>query len=272
MKCVITSLLLLLLGFSCSDENNTNKDNTNSSSDFSSYIDSKNLRIFAKSGVSESFLNNVGTSYELMFSDGENIDPMMRSHYLTTTKDKYAYQRVGVFSENDPNFDPGTPPKPYDHNVTDYIWELEDEPEEQLGEVVEHLLHTVTTVILYLAYPDEWDYNNSSSALYLAMQEAVEKGIYDISDYSDLKNDKDAYNKILTQEYAYWLILAEWNYFITARKKMDGISGNEEFIIGTPNEISSKLPLGHKLYKNYVEKIISIPDSQTMLNLFPSSK
>ena len=250
MKYVITSLLLLLLGFSCSDENNTNKDNTNSSSDFSSYIDSKNLRIFAKSGVSESFLNNVGTSYELMFSDGENIDPMMRSHYLTTTKDKYAYQRVGVFSEDDPNFDPGTPPKPYDHNVTDYIWELEDEPEEQLGEVVEHLLHTVTTVILYLAYPDEWDYNNSSSALYLAMQEAVEKGIYDISDYSDLKNDKDAYNKILTQEYAYWLILAEWNYFITARKKMVRISGNEEFIILTPNEISSNLTIGLKLFKN----------------------
>ena len=49
-------------------------------------------------------------------------------------------------------------------------------------------------------------------------------------------------------------------------------SGNEEFIIGTPNEISSKLPLGHKLYKNYVEKIISIPDSQIMLNLFPSSR
>ena len=44
-----------------------------------------------------------------------------------------------------------------------------------------------------------------------------------------LKNDKDIYNKILTQEYAYWLVLAEWDYFTIAGKKMDGISGNDEF-------------------------------------------
>lgn len=269
MKHSLKYLFSLLLIFSCSDENNENKVDNEGSNGFNSYIDSKNLRIFAKSGVSESFLNNVGSSYALMFGIGEKIDQTMRAHYLATTKDKYVFQRVGLFAENDPNFDPGTPPKPYDHNVTDYIWELKDEPQEQLGEVVEHLLHTVSTVILYLSYPDEWDYNNSSSALYLAMQEAVDKGIYDISDYSDLKNDKDAYNKILTQEYAYWLILAEWDYFITARKKMEGISGNEEFTIGTSNEVALKLPLGHKLYKDYVEKIISIPDSKTMLNLFP---
>ena len=139
---------------------------------------------------------------------------------------------------------------------------------DQIGEVIEHLLHTVTTVILYLAYPNEWDYNKSSSALSLAMQEAIDKGIYDISSYEDIKNDEEGYNKVLTQEYAYWLILAEWDYYVVADKKRDGISGNEEFIIGTPDEIEFQLPLGHKLYKDYVEKILSIPNSETIIALF----
>ena len=90
-----------------------------------------------------------------------------------------------------------------------------------------------------------------------------------LTSYDDMKNDKEGYNKVLTQEYAYWLILAEWDYYIIAGKKMNGISGNEEFIIGTSSEISSQLPLGHKLYKDYVEKILSIPNSETILTLFP---
>jgi len=65
--------------------------------------------------------------------------------------------------------------------------------------------------------------------------------------------------------------IAEWDYFITARKKMEGISGNEEFIIGTPSEIASQLPLGHSLYTDYVEKIISIPNAESMLGLFPNN-
>jgi hypothetical protein len=50
---------------------------------------------------------------------------------------------------------------------------------------------------------------------------------------------------------------------------MDRMSGNEEYTIGTSSEISSQLPLGHKLYKDYVEKILSIPDSEMILSLFP---
>ena len=109
--------------------------------------------------------------------------------------------------------------------------------------MIEHLLHTVTNVIYYLAYSNEWNYDDTSSLLNKAMQESIDKGIYDISSYDEIKNDKEIYNKILTQEYAYWLILAEWNYFIIAGKKMEGISGNEEFTIGTSLEIASQLLL-----------------------------
>jgi len=263
-------LFSLLIIFSCSKEDNQDEQESNELGDFSAYIDVKSLRIFAKEGVSGTFLNNVAKTYELMFEDGSTIDESMRSHYLETSKSKYVYQRVGVFAENDPNFKPGIPPSPFDENVTDYIWQINEQGEEQIGEVLEHLLHTVTNVIFNLAYPNEWDFDNTSSLLNEAMNESIAKGIYDISSYDEIKNDNEIYNKILTQEYAYWLILAEWNYFIMTGKKMEGISGNEEFTIGTSSEISSQLPLGHKLYKNYIEKILSIPDSDTIKSLFPN--
>jgi len=39
----------------------------------------------------------------------------------------------------------------------------------------------------------------------------------------------------------------------------------------TPSEIASQLPLGHSLYTDYVEKIISIPNAESMLGLFPTN-
>lgn len=264
---LLSSLLII---FSCSNEDNQGGKNSNKLGDFSSYIDVKSLRIFAKEGVSDSFLKNVAKTYELMFENSPAIDESMRSHYLATSKSKYVYQRVGVFAEDNPNFDPGTPPSPFDDNVTDYIWEINEKGEDQIGEVIEHLLHTVTNVIFYLAYSNEWDFDNTFSLLNEAMNESIAKGIYDISSYDEIKNDTEIYNKILTQEYAYWLILAEWNYFIMAGKKMEGISGNEEFTIGTSSEVASQLPLGHKLYKKYIEKILSIPEPNTIKLLFPN--
>ena len=79
----------------------------------------------------------------------------MKSKYLSTSKDKYVYQRVGVDGmASGSNFDSGTPPKPYGDNATDYIWEMSSGGEDQIGEVIEHLLHTVTAVGLYLSYSD----------------------------------------------------------------------------------------------------------------------
>jgi len=230
-------------------------------SDFPTYIDSNDLRIFARKGVSESFLNNVGKVYDQMFQ--EISDQTKRNEYFSVSKNKYAYQRVGV----DGMSADGTPPKPYGDNATDYIWEMSSGGADQIGEVVEHLLHTVTAVVLYLAYAD-WDYKNSSSPLYLAMKEASDKGIYDISSYDKLKGD-EAYNRIITQEYAYWLILAEWDYYEVTGKKEPGMTGNGEFTLGTPLEIQSNLPLGHKLYKDYIEKILTPPDKDKIKALFP---
>ena len=265
-KIVFISLLFSFLILSACDKH-SDLENIQ----FTNYIDAYDLRIFAKEDVSSDFLNNVGKAYEEMFADNPMINQDMRSKYLSTSKNKYVYQRVGVEAsfENNENYAGGSPPAPYQDNVTDYIWEMQEGGKSQIGEVIEHLLHTITNVILYLAYIEDWDYMNSTSALSLATQEAIDQGIYDISSYEEIKKeDIEMYYKVITQEYAYWLILAEWDYYITAGKKREDISGNEEFIIGTPTEIESQLPLGHKLYKDYVEKILSIPDKATITSLF----
>ena len=270
MKALTNFLITVIIVFfvSCGGSESESEASKNSDNDFPNYVDSNNLRIFGRQGVSKTFLGNVGSTYNEMFKESSNIDQSMRSKYLQISKDKYVYQRVGVDGMvNDPNFKTGIPPKPYDDNATDYIWEQGSGGADQIGEVIEHLLHTITNVVFYLSYSD-WNYKDSSSLLYLAMMEAVNKGIYDISSYADLKND-EAYQKIITQEYAYWLILAEWDYYEITGKKENGITGNEEFKIGTPSEIKTQLPLGHKLYIDYADKILSIPNKDKITSLFP---
>ena len=74
---------------------------------------------------------------------------------------------------------------------------------------------------------------------------------------------------IPTQEYAYWLILAEWNYFdVSGNRDSENITGNSEFSLGTSDEIRDQLPIGHKLYVDYIEKILTEPDKQLIESLF----
>ena len=256
---------LFFLIFSCAD----NSDLANI--DFTQHVDSNNLRIFGKEDVSIEFLNKVAQSYDAMLKENQNIDQSMRSKYLQTSKDEHVYQRVGLeesFSKNEQYAHNTDVPRPYKHNCTDFIWEESQGGPRQINEVIEHLLHTVTAVILNLAYPNDWGYMNSSSRLRQATQEAIDKGVYNVSDYNEIKGDKEGYNKIITQEYAYWLILAEWDYFVISGNQEDGLTGNGEFTLGTPNEIREQLPLGHQLYLDYAEKILTEPDKNLIELLF----
>ena len=239
--------------------------------DFTQHVDSNNLRIFAKEDVSSDFLNKVGQAYEAMFEDNVKIDQSMRSHYLTTSLEEHVYQRVGLvssFEENEQYAHNTKTPNPYRHNCTDFIWEESSGGPGQINEVIEHLLHTVTAVILKLAHPNDWGYMKSSSRLRQAMQEAIDKGVYDISSYDNMKGDNEGYNHVITQEYAYWLILAEWDYFVISGNKQEGMTGNIEFSLGTPSEIREQLPLGHQLYVDYVEQILTEPDKTLIESLF----
>ena len=98
------------------------------------------------------------------------------------------------------------------------MWEMTEPGPNQVNGVMEHLLHTLTTVVFYQAFKEDWDYLSEESLLVRAMKEAIQKGHYNIASYGfildDLNPDEEKYEshkRIIAQEFAYWLIMAEWD-------------------------------------------------------------
>ena len=81
----------------------------------------------------------------------------------------------------------------------------------QVMEVVEHILHYVSDVGLHYAFPAEWGISKDSE-LAVAMQEAIDKGYYEVEQYGEILEESEAENKeeeyfrVLMQEFAYWVI------------------------------------------------------------------
>ena len=234
---------------------------------FQRYIDVTSLRIFAREQVSDSFLRNVATAYELMISPTEIAKYPARNKFHNTLSDYNIYQRIGYGGPNTNVMNtqpgPGDTIFSYDRYATDYIWEDHARStKRQLGNVLEHLLHTITAVQFRLYWPEKWGFEDDSD-LILAMKEAEELGYYN----RDHPDDQEQTGKAI--EFAYWVILAEWNLFEVAGKIWGGYeTGNSEFTIGTSEEIKSKLPLAHKLYIETAATILSKPNPEKLVNLF----
>ena len=232
---------------------------------FTTYIDVKDVRIFGLADVAVSFVDNVGKAYEAMFKVTSDIDTNMQTSLYEVMSNKYVYQRVGYIGAETYGQIHETPGAgKYEHERVDYIWENPSySTEEQTGEVIEHLLHTLTALGFHYAFPGEWSWDNPSSDLRLAVQEAIDSGHYDVDSYDGLRDDPEAYYRVISQEYAYWMIMAEWDYF-----DVIGMEPNEEWDISTPSEMQEELPLGHALYTSSVKDLITRPEESLMHNLF----
>ena len=243
---------------------------------FVKFIDVENLRLFSLQEVSNDFLIKVAKTYLLMLEDNSNIDLEMRSKFLDVSKNHFVFQRIGLegpdyyerkFKANFGSLPQSRAPNngPYRDNATDYIWEYNQGSESQLNEVVEHLLHTITNVVFAIQFKD-WNWEEPSSMIRLATKEAIDKGIFNISDYQEILNrgDTEGFNRAISTEFAYWLIAAEWGYGDFFELP------NSEFRLNNQNQIAKTLPIGHKMYKCYVEKILSPPKLKDLISIFPS--
>ena len=238
---------------------------------FNRYIDVYDLRIFYLDDVSESFAKKVAASYEAILGSGDIINTEDQSLLKEAIREYYVYQKVGV--QGPENYGGSEPPNleirgSYDEYQTDYIWELSSEypSSSQINEVFEHILHTITAVALPLIY-DDWKWQNPSSKINLAMQQAVDDGYYDISQYDSIKGDSEAYTKTLATEFAYWFILAEWDYY-----SISGVNETNEFTLRTSKDIAEKLPLAHELYQDIVTKVLAVPNKTFTEALFSREK
>ena len=238
--------------------------------DYQKYVDVAGFRIFALPEVSDEYMYKVAETYFQMLQQGENIDNGLRSRYLNTVDNEKVFQRIGFEGPEYYNFDSPNPSvdccpgNGYEDNHTDFIWEYKDANTiGTVGEVVEHLLHTITGAGLLLEFP-EWSWEDTNSKIHKAMNEAVEKNIYDISSYEEIKNngDMEGYNRVTVQEFSFWVIVTSWGY----GDIFDLPHG--EFEISTINEVRSELPLAFELYVDTIEKIFTIPDKELLKSLF----
>ena len=238
--------------------------------DYHRYIDVAGLRMFILPEVGDEFIYKVSEVYYLMLQEGEHIDQDIRNSYLQTVKNESVFQKIGYEGperyglDSDPPGVDCCPGKGYEDNHTDFIWEYPDaSADDQIGEVVEHLLHTVTGVAFALEFT-EWDWENPNSEINLAMNEAIEKNIYDVSSYIEIKNSGniDDFNRITSIEFAFWGIITEWGYGDIYDLPHD------EFTISTPNEVKEQLPLFHKLFENTIKTIFTPPNKDYLRELF----
>ena len=238
--------------------------------DYHRYIDVAGLRMFVLPEVGEEFIYKVGEIYYLMLQEGEHIDQDIRNSYLQTVKNDFVFQKIGYEGperyglDSDPPGIDCCPGKGYEDNHTDFIWEYPDASGDgQIGEVVEHLLHTVTGVAFALEFT-EWNWENPNSEIILAMNEAIEKNIFDISSYEEIKNSGNIedFNRITSIEFAFWGIVTEWGYGDIYDLPHD------EFTISTPSEVKEQLPLFHKLFEDTIKTIFTPPNKDYLRELF----
>ena len=238
--------------------------------DYHRYIDVAGLRMFVLPEVGEEFIYKVGEIYYLMLQKGEHIDQDIRSSYLKTVKNDFVFQKIGYEGperyglDSDPPGIDCCPGKGYEDNQTDFIWEYPSASgDDQIGEVVEHLLHTVTGVAFALEFT-EWNWENPNSEIVLAMNEAIEKNIFDISSYEEIKNSGNIedFNRITSIEFAFWGIVTEWGYGDIYDLPHD------EFTISTPSEVKEQLPLFHKLFEDTIKTIFTPPNKDYLRELF----
>ena len=96
------------------------------------------------------------------------------------------------------------------------------------------------------------------------MKQAIDMGHYDPSgNYGSLQEtDPTQYKRIIAQEFAYWMILTEWDL-----KSTYAPDSSPEWKIQTASEMSTKLPLAHELYNDTIVGVLVNPTSDYLNGL-----
>ena len=223
---------------------------------FTKKLDVCGITLIAGDDVSNPFMENVALTINEMFIVNGNTDTLLQQTLLTNL---YQYKTViPVFYGEDWTIERESSLDALgdENSVCDIIMEGVPDP---VMEVVEHILHHLTDIGLHYTYPADWGLT-SSSRLYNVTQEAISLGYYDVAQYSDIP-EIGIRNRVILQEYAYWIIYTAWDL-----RENYGPAQSEWSII-TGNELQSKLPESYALSQETIPSIMTHPSHET-LNLF----
>ena len=223
---------------------------------FTKKLDVCGITLIAGDDVSNPFMENVALTINEMFIVNGNTDTLLQQTLLTNL---YQYKTViPVFYGEDWTIERESSLDALgdENSVCDIIMEGVPDP---VMEVVEHILHHLTDIGLHYTYPADWGLT-SSSRLYNVTQEAISLGYYDVAQYSDIP-EIGIRNRVILQEYAYWIIYTAWDL-----RENYGPS-QSEWSIGIGDELLSKLPDSYALFQETIPSVMTRPSHET-LNLF----
>jgi len=216
------------------------------------------ITLIARDEISNDFMQNVGNTISDMFSITSDTDLDMQRQVIESL---YKYKTViPLFYGEDWNISYSEENSWDETSAANSLCDIimEDIPN-QVMEVVEHILHHVTDVGLHYAMNDDWGLL-SDSELYRVTNDAIISGDYNIAQYSDI-DEEDVRNRVILQEYAYWIIYTSWDL----RQKYG--PAESEWSIMSRNELITKQSGSYDLFTRTIPKVMTCP-SDSILNLF----
>ena len=214
---------------------------------------------------------------------GGSTNPTKQMAVINRMKENKTAQKIGwqgpssytpsITADNAGTYYEGLTKFMYNYQTVDYIWEHVNESldgDTAILEVIEHLLHTIT--VYGLSENDALNQQNQTSALYLAMVEAINNGMFDLSGYSGqgtFPGNDPEFRALLMREYLYLLILGEWNY-ITEFVPGGSLQPEWHDNMRTPEGISAvgANPLGHALYTTHILPVITKPSKTNLRAIY----
>lgn len=229
--------------------------------------------------VDDDFVKKVARTITLIFGSGGSIDSTLQQSTLESMlswkcAQCIGYGTMGDYSPplNDSNYSGWDNTRDTNANV-DFIWQLSSGTyKDQITEVLEHALHTITVYGLQYSFPTKMNQTNQTSDIYLAMQQAITTNgsdgnpIFDTSGYSGSMSDPD-FRALLMREYYYLLVAAEWGYISTFSTSL-APEWNDSAINSAG--VQTYNALGHQLYLDTAAKVLTAPDTSTMSTIFAS--
>lgn len=213
------------------------------------------ITLIGRDDITDDFMKKVATTIKEMFPQDETIDDALQKELLSNL---YRYRTaIPFFKGRDYEFSPSEQAE-WDvttskNSICDII--MEGVPG-QVNEVVEHILHHVSDVGLHYTFPNEWGVLKTSN-IYDAMQEAIDKGHYNIGQYGADIDDEER-TRVLIQEYAYWVIVTAWDLLEPYAPKAEWTG------IKDHNELKEKLPTSYEIFEKTIPKVIAAPSRSTL--------
>ena len=217
------------------------------------FYDVESLRIFATERVTDEFMLRVVATYTLMFSKNDLIDDDLQNIFFQTIRDERVFQKI-LYLGKDNDYDETSnaltsryPGGGYLHNYSGHLVD-HGHQDSHRREIIGQSLRTIIFTLRLMS--DDFDHKDPNSALSKAYQEAVDKNLFaftpDRPEPAELFYD-EAIIKFLTN-----VITTEWG-----NRHLYKIYADEKFNIKDKNELINKLPLSHKLYEEFIEKILN---------------